>query len=131
MLAAYADNRGWIPVSRYYDVVDETRKRRHAADKERSNGAPVGGDLGLVAVNTMEPVHVRHGHVASPDDEVAAVRYVSAHDYRKVALWSWGYELGHENRRHRTQEDRVATKESKEPLSRSEDFPLRLWSAVQ
>jgi hypothetical protein len=53
------------------DVLDEPRERRDAANEEGDNGAPVAGQLGVVAVDAMEVVHVRHGDVATADNVVA------------------------------------------------------------
>jgi hypothetical protein len=83
VLTAYTNNRGWIPVSRYYDIVDKARKRRDTTNEECDNGAPIGGKFGRIAVDTMKPVHVRYRHVASSDNEVAVVRYVSAYNHGK------------------------------------------------
>lgn len=85
----------------YHNVVHKTRHRRRAANKESCNGAPVGSKLGRVAVDAMEVVHVRHGNVAPPDNEVVA----------------------HENRCHGPQKDGVASDESKERRSGFEDLP--------
>ena len=83
VLTAYTDNRGWIPGARYYDIVDKARKRRYTTNDKCGNGAPIGSKFGRVAVNAVKPVHVRHRYVASSDNEVAVVRYVSTHDRGK------------------------------------------------
>ncbi len=74
VLSADTDDRGWVPVARYDDIVDKARKRRDATDEECDHGAPIGSEFWRVAVHAVEPVHVRHGDVAFSDDEVAVVR---------------------------------------------------------
>ena len=56
----------------YNDVVDEAREWGHAADEESGNGAPIGGVLGRVTIDTVEVVHVGYGYVTTSDDIVAA-----------------------------------------------------------
>ncbi len=56
----------------YDDTVDEARKRRRTPDDERKNCAPIRAKFRRIAVDAMEPVHVRYGHVGSSDDEVTA-----------------------------------------------------------
>ena len=53
------------------NAVDETGKRRNAANEESGHGTPVATVLGRVAVNTVEVVHVRDRHVTLADNEVA------------------------------------------------------------
>ena len=106
-----------LAIARCNDVVDEAGERGDAADEEGDNGAPVASVSGRVAVDTVEIVHVGHGHVTASDDVVAAAR-----DKRISGCvrdrWSscgiLGDELGHENGCHGTQKNGVATEESKE-----------------
>ena len=60
------------PVTRSNNAIHEPRKRRDAANQERGDGAPVGGEFGRVAVDAVEVVHVWYGDVTASDDEVAA-----------------------------------------------------------
>jgi hypothetical protein len=61
-------------IARYNDVVDEARERGDTADEEGGDGAPVASKSGRVAVDAVEVVHVRHGHVTASDDVVAVER---------------------------------------------------------
>ncbi len=72
MLTAHGD--AGLAHTRYNDIVDESRERRNTADEEGNDGAPVGSELGRVAVNAVEVVHVRDGHVPASNDVVAAAR---------------------------------------------------------
>ena len=69
MLTAYGDLGGALAC--YNNVVDEAGKRGNTADGEGSDGTPVGAELGRVAVDAVEVVHVGHGHVTASDDVVA------------------------------------------------------------
>lgn len=55
----------------YNDIVDKTRKRRCTANEESSDCAPIRTKFGRIAVDTMEPVHVRYRDIASAHNEVA------------------------------------------------------------
>ena len=121
MLTADGDARRLA--TRYLDVVDKAGERRNAADEEGGDCAPVGGELGRVAVHAVEVVHVRHGDSSSSDNEVAAVMMCQWMDVR---IWGIGeHELADQNRCHGSQEDGIATEESKELCGRGQDFPLQ------
>jgi len=60
--------------ARYNNVVDEAGERGDAADEEGGDGAPVASVSGRVAVDAVEVIHVRYGHVAAPDNVVAVAR---------------------------------------------------------
>ena len=80
MLTAQRDAR--LAIARYNDVVDEAWKRGNAADEEGDDGAPVASVSGRVAVDAVEVVHVRYGHVTASDDVVAAAKEkrISGHE---------------------------------------------------
>ena len=42
------------------NVVDEAGKRRNTPNDKGDNGTPVGGELGRVAVHSVEVVHIRN-----------------------------------------------------------------------
>jgi hypothetical protein len=42
------------------NIVDESGKWRYAANKESGHCAPIGRELGRVAVNAVEVIHVRY-----------------------------------------------------------------------
>ena len=54
------------------DVVHESWQWRCTADEEGSDRTPVRGEFGRVAVDAVEPVHIRYTDVAAADDEVVA-----------------------------------------------------------
>lgn len=81
MLAAQR-NAG-LAVSRHNDVVDEAGEWGNASDEESGDGAPVARISGRVSVNAVEVVHIGYGHVAAPDDEVAAARDKWISGYRR------------------------------------------------
>ncbi len=72
MLTAFGDSGGFRTCSN--DVIDKARKRGNTADEEGDDGAPVATESGRVAVDTVEVVHIGHGHVAASDDKVAAAQ---------------------------------------------------------
>lgn len=64
----------------------------------------------------MEVVHVGYGHVTASNEVVAVARDKNGlvdTDVVGGAVGLWGDKLGHENRCHGTQENGVATEESK------------------
>jgi hypothetical protein len=95
------------------NAVDEAGERRREAHDERNDTAPVGGVPRRVAVHAVKVVHVGDGHVAATRDVVTAgissVSCVMSQD--GLCL------LGHQNCCHRSQEDSIATEESKKLLS--------------
>jgi hypothetical protein len=94
------------------DAVDEAGKRGNAADEEGCYGAPVGSELRRVAVNAVEVVHIGYGNVAASDD-VVAIGQNGLVDI-DVADGIVRNVLSHENACHGTEENGVATEESKE-----------------
>jgi hypothetical protein len=73
----------------------------------------------------MEVVHVRHRYVTPARNEVATEHTgLASNDLFPDSLTEGCDSLCHQNRGHRAQEDGVTTKEGKELLSRSQDFPL-------
>lgn len=72
MLTTHRDASG--AQAGHNNVVDEAWKRRDAADEECGNGAPVAAIFGRVAVDTVEVIHIRYGHVTASDDIVATAR---------------------------------------------------------
>lgn len=72
MLTADRDAR--LAIACCNDVVDEAGQRRDTADEEGRHGPPVAGEFGRVAVDTVEVVHVWHGHVTASHDVVATAR---------------------------------------------------------
>lgn len=68
-------------ITRLDDVVDEARQRRDAADEEGRDGAPIAAELGRVAIDAVEVVHVRHRHARASHDVVADSerKYASVH----------------------------------------------------
>lgn len=101
VLAACIDDRLGVCLLRDCDIVDETRQWRSESDDKSCNRTPVGRILGGVPVDPMEVVHVRHRDVPAASDVV----------------------ICYEDARHRSQEDRVATKECQESSSRGKDLP--------
>lgn len=69
MLATTRDTS--FPITCHDNVVDETWHRRDTSDEEGRNSAPVRSNLGLVAVHSMEVIHVRYGDLAAADNVVA------------------------------------------------------------
>lgn len=63
-----------LAITSHNDVVGETWKRRDTTDEECSNGTPIGGEFGRVAVNTVEVVHIGYGDIAASDDVVAVAQ---------------------------------------------------------
>ena len=120
MLTAYGDLGGALAC--YNNVVDEAGKRGNTADGEGSDGTPVGAELGRVAVDAVEVVHVGHGHVTAADDVVAkeSIELVDI----DTSTVERGNSLANENGGHGSQEDGVTTEESEEGCGRCEDFPL-------
>ena len=120
MLAADGDLSGALAC--YDNVVDEAGKWGNAADREGGNGTPVGAELGRVAVDAVEVVHVGDGHVTASDDVVAKENNGLVDI--DLGIKGRGNSLANENGGHRSQEDGVTTEESKEGCGRCEDFPL-------
>jgi hypothetical protein len=63
-----------LAITGYNNVVDEAGERGDAADEEGDDGAPVASVSGRVAVDTVEVVHVGHGHVTASDNVVTEAR---------------------------------------------------------
>lgn len=80
MLTAQRD--AGLAIARYNNVVDEAGKWGDAADEEGDDGAPVGSESGRVAVNAVEVVHSRYGHITASDNVVAAARNEGISEYR-------------------------------------------------
>ena len=72
MLTAQRDAS--LAIACYNDVVDEAREWGDAANEEGDDGAPVASVSGRVAVDTVEIVHVGHGHVPASDNVVTEAR---------------------------------------------------------
>lgn len=88
-------------MARCNDVVDETRQRRNATNKESNNSTPITRKLWRVSIHAMEIIHIRHRNVPPSNNVI----------------------IRDEDRRHGPKEDGVAPEESQELRRRGEDLP--------
>ena len=70
--------------TRLANVVDETGKRWDTADHEGNDGTPVASKSWRVAIDAVEVVHVRDGHVTTSHDKVALNNQINGYELGKV-----------------------------------------------
>ncbi len=87
MLTAQSD--ACLFIACYNDVIDKAGQRGDAADEEGDDGAPVASVSGRVAVDAVEVVHVRYGHVTASDNVVAAAREKRISGYGRGRWGQW------------------------------------------